>query len=484
MKKYLFVLVFALTAFCFAENKPALSPAQCGYFDTYLSEIVEAYKIPGMAFIITDPNKTVYSGTYGQCQSLEQQFFIGSMSKSYTALSIMQLVEKGLVKLDDDISVYLPEYRFEKKVSVLALLNHTSGFDNHAKYKKARITDSYGEYEYSNSNYDILGKIIEAASGLSYEEYVQKNIFDPLGMADSKADAQKLKNSSKLLTGNRNYFGFFKKGEADYPAENSWFHEPAGFIATTPAEHAKYLRMYLNGGLTEQGSRIISKETIDSMWYENVPLSKDSTAFYGKGWNYMNVDGMKIVFHGGQVENYITYMFILPEKELGICFMINGNDEFGMNSLMDNVFWSSLKIFNGEKPDKVSHVSYFLIHLVLDVIYLLMLSLSLFILLKGIKAKPNKQNNKRRAVKITLNILGFIIWPLFLLTFTKLFIDTPLWVVKSFVPDLYIVILASAAIAFLGGIISAVTFDRQSLHLNKSKESRCGRPSQEDDKAC
>ena len=91
MKKYFFAILFALAAFCFAENKPALSPSQCGQFDAYLSEIVEAYHIPGMAFFITTPEATIFEKNYGQCTSLDQQFFIGSMSKSYTALCVMQL---------------------------------------------------------------------------------------------------------------------------------------------------------------------------------------------------------------------------------------------------------------------------------------------------------------------------------------------------------------------------------------------------------
>ena len=420
-----------------------MSDTQFEQFDAYLSEITKAYHIPGMAFFITDPEKTIFSRTYGQCNSMEQQFFIGSMSKSYTALCIMQLVEKGLIDLDKDISFYLPEYKFSKEVTILALLNHTSGFDTHAKLYNVKLTNSYGKYEYANVNYDLLGKIIEKVSGLSFEDYVRKNIFEPLEMSDSNANAQKLKDSSKLLTGNRNYFGFFKQGKADYPTEKAWFHEPAGYIASTPQNHAKYLRMYLNGGLTEQGTQIIKKETIDSMWYENVSLgSAEYEAFYGKGWNYMEYDDLKIVFHGGQVENGITYMFILPEKKLAVCFMINANDEFVMNSLMDNAFWNSLSIIKGTPVKKVHHASYIIRHIIFDMIYLLIFSLSLFILIRAITAKTT-----------VLHILGCVIWPVFLLTFSKILIDTPLWVIKSFVPDFYYVILTSSILAITGGLV-------------------------------
>ncbi|MBP5329515.1 MAG: beta-lactamase family protein [Spirochaetaceae bacterium] len=451
MKKFVLFILLALQTICFAEKMQA-DDFRITQFDSYLNEITEAYHIPGMAFFITDSEHTLFSKTYGQCNSMNNQFFIGSMSKSYTALCIMQLVEKGLVNLDADISTYLPDYKFAQKISVLSLLNHTSGFDTHMKFTDVKITDSYGKYEYANINYDLLGKIIEAVSGINYEEYVRENVFIPLGMSNSCANALKTKGNPKLLTGNRNYFGFFITGEADYPKEKSWFHEPAGFIASTPADHAEYLRMYLNGGITKQGLRIIKKETIDSMWYENVPLSPKEEAFYGKGWNYMNLDGLKVIFHGGQVENGIAYQFILPEKDLAVCFMINANDEFGMNSLMDNAFWNSLSIIKGESPKKVNHASYILIHSALNAIYLLIFLFSLFILIKAILKKKDG-TSKNKAKSIILSLLGYLVFPLFLVTFTKIFFGTPLWVVKSYVPDLYCVIIVSLIFAITGGIL-------------------------------
>ncbi len=460
MKKLILILMMTLGTSCSMLFSAPFTEKDSRFtqFDEYLSEINKACHIPGMAFVLTDSEKTLFARSYGQCKSLDQLFFIGSMSKSYTALCIMQLAEKGLINIDNDISFYLPEYKFEKPVTLRSLLNHTSGFDTHMKLsdgKKLRLTENYGKYEYANVNYDLLGKIIEAVTGLSYEAYISQNVFIPLGMTSSKANAASLKNSPQLLQGNRNYFGFFKKGAAAYPEEKSWFHEPAGYLAITPNEHAKYLRMYLNGGLTEQGWQIIKKESIDSMWYENVSLGVSQyDAYYGKGWNLMNYKGQKIIFHGGQVENTITYQFILPEEKLAACFMINGNDQFGMNSLTNNVFWNSLEIIKGNSPAKVNHASYILIHAVLDLFYLLILFISIFILIKAIKGKKSQTAARaRRILKISLSLLSYLVWPILLLTFTKLFIDTPLWVVRSFVPDLYVILLLSSSFAFAGGVI-------------------------------
>lgn len=469
MKKLLLILIMALGltgsftssmlfAASFSKDDPRFSK-----FIEYLDEINEAYHIPGMALVITSPEETLVEKTYGQCSSLDQLFYIGSMSKSYTAACIMQLVEKGLVKLEDDISVYLPDYKFAKSVTVLRLLNHTSGFDTHAKLHNVKQKDSYGHYEYANVNYDLLGKIVETASGQTYEDYIKQNLFEPLGMEDTRANAWAVKDSPKLLLGNRNYFGFFKQGQTDIPTERSWFHEPAGYIATTPHNHAKYLRMYLNDGMTagsenseNSAAQILSPESIQKMWYKNVSEeSKQYDVYYGMGWNYMNLQGQPMIFHGGQVENGITFQYILPDKKFAVCFMINASDYLVMNNLMNDVVFDSVAILNGKAAPVINHTRWFLLHLALNTIYLIMIGLSVFFLIK--------------ARKIVLRIICFLIWPLFLLTFTRLLLNTPMWVVRLFVPDLYYVIIVSAVISLVAGFVLQIKIisDKRFSRLNK-----------------
>ena len=449
MKKLLLILLMALSAGSYAVfgTEFTKNDSRISQFEEYLDEIKEAYHIPGMAVVLTSPEETLFEKAYGQCTSLDQMFYIGSMSKSYTAACLMQLVEKGLVKLDDDISLYLPDYKFEKPVTVLRLLNHTSGFDTHAKLHNVKQKDSYGKYEYANVNYDLLGKIIEAASGQTYEDYIQQNLFEPLGMEDSRANAWAVKDSPNLLLGNRNYFGFFKQGQTDIPTEKSWFHEPAGYIATSPHNHAKYLRMYLNDGMADgsglPGTQILSSESIQKMWYKNVSEEvKQYDLYYGMGWNYMNWQGQPMLFHGGQVENGITFQYILPDKNLAVCFMINASDYLVMNNLMNDVVFDSVGILNGKKAPVINHTKWLLVHIALNAIYLIMLGLSVFFLIKV--RKP------------LLCIICYLVWPLLLLTFTNFLFATPLWVVRLFVPDFYCVIIAGAVIALAGGVLKLV----------------------------
>ena len=106
---------------------------------------------------------------------------------------------------------------------------------------------------------------------------------------------------------------------------------------------------------------------------------------------------------------------------------------------MNNVIFDSVAILNGHEASVINHTKWFLLHLALNAIYFVMLGLSVFFLIKVRKTIPC--------------IICFLVWPLFLLTFTKLLLSTPLWVVRLFVPDFYGVIIVSAVIAFAGGLI-------------------------------
>ena len=134
---------------------------------------------------------------------------------------------------------------------------------------------------------------------------------------------------------------------------------------------------------TEESNK--RKESINQMWFDNVEISKKDSARYGMGWNCDKINGETIICHGGQVENYITYQFILPEKQIAATFMINANDEFGMNMLMANTVPDIISIINGEEPSKVNILLYPMIHILVDIIYLLIVCFSVLIFCKSFR---------------------------------------------------------------------------------------------------
>lgn len=217
------------------------------------------------ALIFLDKDNVLFQETYGKCDNIDTPFIIGSMSKSFTALAIMQLVEEGKIHLDSPITEYIDtsEWFIDcvncHRITVRNLLNQTSGITTYQTFGKLKCTNSYGSHVYSNANYGLLGLIIEAVSGMTYEEYVTKNIFNPLGMEHSAASLEKSEENG-LIDGYRNYFGIFAAGEPDYPGKitnGTWTNVPAGYLSSSASDMGKYLQMYLNGG-----EGIISEEYV------------------------------------------------------------------------------------------------------------------------------------------------------------------------------------------------------------------------------
>ena len=210
--------------------KPVLANEKSSNYsdiDSRLKKEIRELHIPGMAIAIVNYKEVLFSETYGNCDNLDTPFIIGSLSKSFTALAVMQLVEEEKVDLDTKISDYIDTSAYfinasdGDRITIRQLLNQTSGLGTYQRFGNAKITESYGQHQYANINYGLLGEIIEAVSGISYSEYMDKNIFSPLSMSHTAATLIQSKENG-LITGYRNYFGLPIAGEPDYPDKYSW----------------------------------------------------------------------------------------------------------------------------------------------------------------------------------------------------------------------------------------------------------------------
>lgn len=415
-------------------------------FDTVSEQLeadARAYHIPGMAVIVVNKDDVLFSGAYGNCGSTDTPFIIGSMSKSFTALSIMQLVEQGRIDLDTpisdyiDVSLYLKNTLDGNRITVRQLLNHTSGLGTYQRFGSAKITDSYGKYEYANVNYGLLGKIIESVSGKSYSDYVEQYIFSPLDMEHSSAAFDDSK-ADGLITGYRNYFGIPVAGEPDYPDDRSWSTVPAGYISSCASDMGNYLQMYLNNG-----SGIISRDSLDTMFYDNVPQDENNQCFYGMGWVLSNDFNEPVLNHSGLVENYTSNMFIFPESGIGIAVLVNMNDYFLGNNLINNIIMHLL----GRELTDVSDNVYIKYHTLINLCCLLVTLTAVFPVL-FIRRWRKKNHTKGQ---IVINIFIHAILPVFLLILPYL-AGVPLWVVWYFVKDLFLVLVVSAFLLLGTGI--------------------------------
>lgn len=399
--------------------------------------------IPGMSVVVVNSNEVVFSKTYGNCKSIDTPFIIGSLSKSFTALSIMKLVEEGRIDINKPISTYIDTSLYFKnkedgdKITIKQLLNQNSGIGTYQKLGSIEITKNYGKYEYANANYNLLGKIIESVSNESYSDYVTKNIFEPLEMNHTSATLEG-SNKNGLIKGYQNYFGFPIAEKPNYPTKNSWSQVPAGYISSSASDMGKYLQMYLNNGVN-----IISVDSIHQMFYDNIPQDDIDRAYYGMGWEYTKYYSKPILTHSGLVENYTSKMFIIPESNIGVVVLVNMNDYLVTNNLLEDI----VKPLLGEEKTEVSNNLYIINHLIIDAIYIVITIIALYPIIT-IKSWKNKNKTKKLYI---IDIARHLLLPIVLILIPTI-ISVPFWVIWDFVKDLALILIINSILMLSTGI--------------------------------
>lgn len=337
--------------------------------DAYIEKQLDGLNIPGASLVIVEGDQIVHSkgfgvtGPGGKTPTPQTPFFIGSLTKSFTALVIMQLVEAGKVELDAPIQRYLPWFTLAdpqaaSQITVRHLLNQTSGisqipgmitmsdFDDTpgAAERQARalatieLTRPVGStFEYSNINYNLLGLVIEAASGESYADYVQKHIYAPLDMRHSYTSKTAAQQDG-LAVGHQQWFGF-PVAVPDLPVPVGSL--PSGQLISSAEDIGHYLIAQLNQGEYD-GDQIVSPEGIALMHRPAAPidLAGKDMGDYGMGWFNIELSEEPIVFHDGEVPDFFGYMALIPEQNLAMALLINTNEQaynYAMWALSENV---------------------------------------------------------------------------------------------------------------------------------------------------
>lgn len=332
--------------------------------DAYVEAQMQHLNIPGASLAVVEGDTITYHRGYGvarpggEAPRPQTPVFIGSLTKSFTALAVMQLVERGLVELDAPVRHYLPWFRVadpdaSAAMTVRHLLNQTSGLptmagerilaeDNGpdalerqvrglANLKGTRPPGS--TFQYCNLNYNILGLIVEFTSGEPYADYVRRHIFDPLGMSHTyttKAAAQE----AGLAMGHRQWFGS-PVPAPDLPIPGGSL--PSGQLISCAEDMAHYLIAHLNGGRYGH-SQILSGAGIDEMHRGAVDwlVGDTSVGRYGMGWVEFDIDHTKTFSHGGNVPDFVAFMALVPEQKRGLVLMFNSG-AYGLPPLMDEV---------------------------------------------------------------------------------------------------------------------------------------------------
>ncbi|WP_299533515.1 serine hydrolase [Ulvibacterium sp.] len=349
-------LIFFITFFFWTTKNGSAQELRA--LDHYLNEVYHNHVIPGFSVVVVNSEGYLYAKGFGKERlNLATPFTktsvnaIGSLTKSLTALGIMQLVEQGDLELDVPVVQYLPWFRtanksMSDKITVRMLLNNTSGLkaspepiydvSDRALEKLVQdlqstfITKEPGmAYEYSNLGFSIAGYLLSEVSGLPYAEYLDKRIFSPLGMKNTSTDPARF-DAMGALEGH--YHGI----EHAYPASRERQFEsgeyiPAGsFTRSTAEDIGKYLIALLNEG--RYGNiQVLSSESINEIWSPNISFpgltleegGDDQPIHYGLGWMLSEIESRKIVHHGGSTGKMSSMTMIDLTNQIAVTVLAN-----------------------------------------------------------------------------------------------------------------------------------------------------------------
>lgn len=337
------------------EATPATFAATVAAIDWDVRSGMRDARLPGASLAIVKGDQLVHVAAFGDADdagravSAGTPFYIGSNSKSFTALAVMQLVEAGQVSLDAPVQHYLPWFRIADpvasgQITIRQLLNQTSGLPDWEDYfwktdssptaladavhsmSSVRPVHPVGTtFEYSSANFTILGLVVQTVAHDSYEHFVQTHILAPLDMTNTYLDISTAR-SHGLATEHRFWFDRpFAGGGLPFNRAVT----PAGLIVSDAQDMSHYLIAQLNGG--RYGStRILSAAGTAEMHRGTAAIG--GTDSYAMGWvSSTGVDGNQFAWHGGDTGGSHAYMSILPSTGWGVVLLTNGSNDLRPN---------------------------------------------------------------------------------------------------------------------------------------------------------
>jgi len=342
-----------------------------------IEDFMHKQQIPGFAIGVIQGGRLVYAHGFGVKNLAHNHdpvtprslFHMASITKTFVATSIMQLVEAGKINLDTPVVQYLPYFRLAddryQTITVRQMVTHTSGMPDVEDYEwdKPQYDDgALGRYvrslsnqklifapgtdfRYSNVAFEVLGDLIAKVSGESFEDYVQHHILTPLKMKDSTL-LIKTTNPKLMTWGNeRDKDGHVFPSKV-YP--DNRMHSPSSNLHSNVEDMARWAAANLNHGELD-GKRILKEQTYDIMWKPAHNLSEGHAV--GISWFLGEYRGQATVSHGGFDTGFATFLILLPEKKLAVALMTNSDwlgD--GRNQIAD----AALDVALGLKPKAIA----------------------------------------------------------------------------------------------------------------------------------
>ncbi len=353
--------------------------------------------IPGVFVTVVSEDGVIYQNGFGYSDKSKYSrvdektlFELGSVSKSFTGLALLKLEAEEEVRLTEPVSTYIPSIQFtyngEKIVVTIAdFLSHRSGLpfstiatipETDSENALVQTVDNLNnialayppgeKYEYATINYDVLGLVIQKVSGVSYEEYVRTNIFEPLSLNETFIGVTNGQTAEKSK-GYKLAFGQAKEFSSPVFAGNN----PAGYIISSGNDLTKWLTFQLGLSNTDYlDSSIIASS-------RQINVSDKDGLNYAAGWFVF--DQGERIYHGGNNPNFSSFVQFYPEKGIGVGVLTNLNT-LGTN----NIGFRISDLLTGDTTFQAGSDENQLIDFYATIIFLLVMLLNSFLLIKVI----------------------------------------------------------------------------------------------------
>ena len=314
-----------------------------------VTELATALNVPGVAVgvILNGEEAYAYHGVTSVENPLEVDettlFQFGSTGKTFTATAMLRLVEQGKVDLDAPVRTYVPELKLKDedvaaRVTVLQLFNHTAGWEGDLMDSTGDGDDALALYvarmerleqvtplgtavSYNNASLSLAGRVIEKVTGLTYEQAVRELVFEPLGLDDT------FFFMSEIMT-RRFSVGHTRHEDGTITVARPWGlprgGAPAGGMTATAKDQIAWARFHLGDGTSASGTKVLSTELLRKMQEPTFDMRGSALGDYvGISWLMKDVDGVRLVGHGGTTIGQYSEFTMVPERGFAIIAMTN-----------------------------------------------------------------------------------------------------------------------------------------------------------------
>jgi CubicO group peptidase (beta-lactamase class C family) len=352
MKHPLVLAAGLLAAGSLGAQRPGLAT-----FDAWVAQGVRDWGIPGLAVAVVKDDSVVFAKGYGVRQlgrpdpvDAHTLFAIGSTTKAMTALSLLMLQDERKVRLDDPVLRYLPALQLydpvmTRELTVRDLLTHHTGLpgadllwsggDYHTgeiirRMRWLKPAASFrSAYNYQNVQYAMAGEVIRAASGVSWDEFVARRIFEPLGMRETVALLSQTEGRPNVAVPHMRLDDTVRV-ISNRPVDPV---AAAGSVWSSVSDMARWMRFVLDSGrlggrrLVSEGGFVdwLSPQIVvpPSQFYPTARLTRPHQVTYGLGWFLQDYRGMAMAMHTGSIDGMIAIIGLVPDRRLGVYVLAN-----------------------------------------------------------------------------------------------------------------------------------------------------------------